>query len=160
MALGSDGGPGKRVFVARERELTALRGAWESAQHNHGRVVAIEGEPGIGKSALADVFSGELAGAGHRVLRVQAIESGPPVPWGMLEAIVARLPGVSAADRVMALDPQALPTVVSATLTGYLRSGYLWSGGPRPGGPRSGGSLAIVVDDAQWADEQSLAALM
>ena len=150
MALGSDGGPGKRVFVARERELTALRGAWESARRGHGRVVAIEGEPGIGKSALADVFSGELAGAGHRVLRVQAIESGPPAPWGVLEAIVARLPGVSAADRAMALDPQALPTVVSATLTGYLRSGHL----------RSGDGLTVVVDDAQWADEQSLAALM
>ena len=150
MALGSDGGPGKRVFVARERELTALRGAWESARRGHGRVVAIEGEPGIGKSALADVFSGELAGAGHRVLRVQAIESGPPAPWGVLEAIVARLPGVSAADRAMSLDPQALPTVVSATLTGYLRSGHL----------RSGDGLTVVVDDAQWADEQSLAALM
>ena len=99
MALGSDGGPGKRVFVARERELTALRGAWESARRGHGRVVAIEGEPGIGKSAPADIFSGELAEAGHRILRVQAIESGPPVPWGVLEAIIARLPGVSAADR-------------------------------------------------------------
>ena len=99
MALGSDGGAAKRVFVARERELAALRGAWESARRGNGRVVAIEGEPGIGKSAPADIFSGELAEAGHRILRVQAIESGPPVPWGVLEAIIARLPGVSAADR-------------------------------------------------------------
>ena len=78
MALGSDGGAAKRVFVARERELAALRGAWESARRGNGRVVAIEGEPGIGKSAPADIFSGELAEAGHRILRVQAIESGPP----------------------------------------------------------------------------------
>ena len=150
MALGSDSGPAKRVFVARERELGVLRTAWESARGGAGCVVAIEGEPGIGKSALADAFLAEFpAGTGQPVIRVQAIGGDPPVPWGVLGEIFGQLPGVSAADRAMALDPQALPTVVSHTLTGYLRSG-----------DRSGGGLAILIDDAQWADEQSLAALM
>ncbi len=151
MAIGSDSGPAERIFVARERELGVLRDAWESARGGSGRVVAIEGEPGIGKSALAEAFFGEVAeaaataGAGRPVIRVQAADSDPPIPWRLLEEIFAQLPGASAADRAMVPNPQALPTAVSETLTEYLRSA---------------GSLVIFVDDAQWADEQSLAVLM
>jgi len=147
MALGSDSGPAKRVFVARERELDVLRRAWDSARRGAGRVVAIEGEPGIGKSALADAFftAAFFTAGGMPAIRVQAIDRDPPVPWRVLGEILAQLPGVSTADRAMAIDPQALPAVVGETLTRYLRS-------------RDG--LVIFVDDAQWADEQSLAALL
>jgi DNA-binding CsgD family transcriptional regulator/tetratricopeptide (TPR) repeat protein len=142
MADGPDSGLPRKVFVARERELSVLRAAWESAYRGDGRVVAIEGEPGIGKSALAEAFFAEVT---RPVIRVRATDGDPPVPWGVLADIFASLPGVSAADRTMARSPQALPTAVRETLTGYLRSG---------------GTLAIFLDDAQWADEQSLTVLL
>jgi DNA-binding CsgD family transcriptional regulator len=142
MADSPDTGLPGKVFVARERELGALRAAWESAFRGDGRVVAIEGEPGIGKSALAEAFFAEVT---RPVIRVRAIDGDPPAPWGVLAEIFAQLPGASVADRAMVRSPQALPTAVRETLTGYLRSGDI---------------LAIFLDDAQWADEQSLAVLM
>jgi DNA-binding CsgD family transcriptional regulator len=142
MADGPDSGLTERVFVARERELGVLRAAWESAYRGGGRVVAIEGEPGIGKSALGEAFFAEVT---RPIIRVRAVERDPPVPWGVLAEIFAQLPGVSLADRTRVPNPQALPTAVRETLTGYLRSGN---------------NLAVFLDDAQWADEQSLAVLM
>jgi len=133
---------GRKEFVGREQELAVLRAAWDSARGGAGRLVAIEGEPGIGKTALVRAF---LAEVDEPVIKVRGIEGGPPVPWGVFEKILAELPQVSAADRAMELNPQADATIVGETLAEYLHSG--------PG-------IVIVVDDAQWADEQSLAALM
>ncbi len=50
-------------FVGRERELDTLRRAWQSARDVEARAVAvvIEGESGIGKSALVRQFLDELA---------------------------------------------------------------------------------------------------
>jgi RNA polymerase sigma factor (sigma-70 family) len=133
---------GKKEFVGRENELAVLRAAWESARAGAGGMVALEGEPGIGKTALMAAF---LAGVGDPVIRVHGIDGDPPVPWGVFGEILAELPLASAADRTLELNPQAQPTIVGETLAGYLHSG-----------PR----LVIAVDDAHQADEQSLAALM
>jgi DNA-binding CsgD family transcriptional regulator len=132
----------KQSFVARERELGVLRAAWRSARGGSSRVVAIEGESGVGKTALAEAF---LAEAGEPVIRVGGTAGDPPVPWGVLTDIFWQLPGVARADFGMELNPQALPTAVRETLAGYLRSCD---------------PLVIFLDDAQWADVQSLAVLM
>jgi hypothetical protein len=94
------------------------------------------------KTALAEGFLAEIA---EPVIRVHGTAGDPPVPWGVLAEIFGQLPSVSATDRAMALNPQALPTAVRETLAGYLRFGD---------------RLVIFLDDAQWADEQSLAVLM
>jgi len=131
-----------QTFVARERELGILRGAWRSARDGSGRVVAIEGESGVGKTTLAEVFLAEVA---EPVIRVRGTAGDPPVPWGVLADTFRQLPGVRAADIGMTLNPQALPTAVRETLAGYLGSGD---------------RHVIFIDDAQWADGQSLAVLM
>src|SRR5262249_57359562 len=39
-------------FAGRKTEIEALRGAWEQARPGHGQMVAVVGEPGVGKSRL------------------------------------------------------------------------------------------------------------
>jgi DNA-binding NtrC family response regulator/tetratricopeptide (TPR) repeat protein len=51
--LGGDPGP----FVGRERELAALESRWREAREGRGELVAVAGEPGIGKSRLLFEFA-------------------------------------------------------------------------------------------------------
>ena len=46
--------PAGRVFVGRQAELAALRGGLDRAMAGRGGVCLVAGEPGIGKSELAD----------------------------------------------------------------------------------------------------------
>jgi DNA-binding winged helix-turn-helix (wHTH) protein len=49
-------------IVGRDNELAALRRAFELARQGPGRMIAITGEPGIGKSTVVDLFLEEIAG--------------------------------------------------------------------------------------------------
>jgi DNA-binding CsgD family transcriptional regulator len=125
------------LSVIREREHRVLREAWDLVRGGSGRVVGIEGEPGIGKTVLVRDF---LAGVSEPVIRVHGIADDPPDPWGVLGEIFTQLPGYQ-----RQVDPEDLVSAVRDTLAGYLRSGR---------------RLAVFLDDAQWADRQSLAALL
>jgi DNA-binding CsgD family transcriptional regulator len=152
---GSSRRPGRNVFVGRENEVAALRAAWRSARNGSARVVAVEGDPGIGKTALIDVL---LAGSTAPVIRVTGVQADSLTPWTVLDEIMARLPatrptspqGIPVAALVPRLkrqprrDPQASPGFVGQGLTEALQVG---------------GQLALLVDDAQWADRASMAAL-
>src|SRR5215472_10100632 len=128
-------------FAGRADEMAQLVEAWELARAGSGRVFVIEGDAGIGKTALID----ELASAVESpVIRVNGIEAEPRVPWGVLEDIAAQLPGAGPADGVRTLDPQGSPMLVGQRLAGQLQSV---------------GAAIVVVDDAQWADELSMEAL-
>ena len=48
-----DSRPDDGAFVGREQEITALRSALDSAIAGQGRIVMLAGEPGIGKTRLA-----------------------------------------------------------------------------------------------------------
>ena len=52
------------LFVGRGAQLEALRARWHEARAGHARIVLVEGESGIGKSALLRRFCGELSAAG------------------------------------------------------------------------------------------------
>jgi tetratricopeptide (TPR) repeat protein len=52
--------------VGRRDERVALRRAFTRARDGHSAVVAVTGEPGIGKSSLTDDFLAELAASGER----------------------------------------------------------------------------------------------
>src|SRR6266568_490690 len=58
-------------FVGRDREIDQLREALERAQAGRGQVVAVVGEPGVGKSRLYWEFTHS-----HRLLGWRALESG------------------------------------------------------------------------------------
>ena len=46
------------IFVGREREMDQLRAALEEAMSGQGRMVMLSGEPGIGKTHIAQVLAG------------------------------------------------------------------------------------------------------
>jgi len=50
------GAPGLVRFVGRQRELEQMQRALELAQGGHGQIVAVVGEPGVGKSRLCYEF--------------------------------------------------------------------------------------------------------
>ncbi|MEV4702779.1 BTAD domain-containing putative transcriptional regulator [Actinoplanes sp. NPDC049316] len=72
-----------RVFVGRQDELALLEAAAGRAAGGDEPVVAlISGEPGAGKSALAETLAGRLAGQGWVVLWGRGPEDdGVPVAW-------------------------------------------------------------------------------
>ena len=92
-------------FVGREREIAELRAGLEDAKGGRGRLFLTAGEPGMGKTRLADEFSTAARELGARVLWGRCWERGgaPPYwPWvqviracirGMDEQAIASLAG-------------------------------------------------------------------
>ena len=56
-------------LVGRDEELALLQRRWEQAKSGEGCVVVVSGEPGIGKSRLAQTLVERLAGEPHTQLR-------------------------------------------------------------------------------------------
>src|SRR5947209_1885171 len=70
------------VIFGRGRQLAMLHAALEDALAGHGRLVLISGEPGIGKSALAEALVTEAMARGARVSWARAPETaGAPPYW-------------------------------------------------------------------------------
>src|SRR2546426_5643360 len=63
-------------FVGRERELAALHEALQRVRGGHGQVVAIVGEPGVGKSRLYWEFIRSVELAHALVLETRAVSYG------------------------------------------------------------------------------------
>ncbi len=75
-------------LVGRERELGELRDALETSRSGSGRTVLIGGEPGIGKSRLADELASIATAEGQLVLWGRAWEdAGAPAYWPWVQAL-------------------------------------------------------------------------
>ncbi len=78
------------MLLGRERERLAIENALASARSGASAVIALVGEPGIGKTALLDhaaraAGTGDGTGStGMRLLRARGIESEAHVPFGSL----------------------------------------------------------------------------
>jgi len=69
--------PGRRtrVLAGRDREVGALRVAWDRAAAGHSGLVMITGEAGIGKTALAQDLAADAEQDGATVLRTRCYEA-------------------------------------------------------------------------------------
>jgi class 3 adenylate cyclase/tetratricopeptide (TPR) repeat protein len=63
-------------FVGREAEMQQLRAAVEGTRHGHGEVVAVVGEPGVGKSRLFHELIQSPGAVGCRILHASAASYG------------------------------------------------------------------------------------
>jgi eukaryotic-like serine/threonine-protein kinase len=87
-ATGVAVGQGVGAFVGREREMELLLAGLRDAVSGRGRLVLIGGEPGIGKTRLADEFSVLAAGDGASVLWGRCWEAGgAPAYWPWTQSI-------------------------------------------------------------------------
>jgi predicted ATPase len=89
---GAAGRPGGWAFVGRDREMAELAAGLEDALGGRGRLFLIAGEPGIGKSAVAERLAGRADVRGARVVWGRCWEGGgaPPYwPWAQIVRTLA-----------------------------------------------------------------------
>jgi class 3 adenylate cyclase/predicted ATPase len=68
-------------LIGREAELAILHGAFEKAKTGHGQIVAVSGDPGIGKSRLVNSFLHQLDRGSCRVFSFQCSSYHHSSPW-------------------------------------------------------------------------------
>ncbi|MEV4132958.1 BTAD domain-containing putative transcriptional regulator [Dactylosporangium sp. NPDC049742] len=133
----------RELFAGRRQELAALRQAGERARAGHTTTVVVRGEAGIGKTRLVEEAF-EQAKWG----RCPAAPGAPAYwPWAQV------LGGLPAVDAAM----EAGRFAFGLDLAGRLRElAANPAGGRREG---TGDPAVVVLDDAHWADPDSLVVL-
>jgi len=140
---------GVGLFVGRREELGLLHAKLEEARGGHPRLVLVEGASGMGKTALLERFLADASGV--RVLRAGGEQHKHLLGYGVVEQLV-RAAGVPPAERRVspgrdsAQTPE--PFAVGAQLVDLVS------------GLQGRGAVALVIDDAQWADRPSLLAVL
>ena len=138
----------KEGFFGRRSELRALEACVAEVEAGRPRLVVVEGAAGIGKTALVAALLPVLAG--WRRLTVTGDEAEARLPYGLLARLLSGADAGWAAGTVGVgtVGPdEADPFVVGAQLLQTL------------GDMEVSGPVAVIVDDAPWADPASLRAL-
>jgi predicted ATPase len=103
---------GSGQFVGREAQLAALDGALAEAQAGRGSLFLIGGEPGIGKSRLADTFARSARDSGAEILWGKCWEgAGAPAYWPWIQALRAHIRNTERADLAAQLGKAAADVV-------------------------------------------------
>jgi DNA-binding CsgD family transcriptional regulator len=159
-------------LVGREREQAVLRAALESALAGERRVVLLSGEPGIGKTRLAEELAAGAPARGVRAFWGHCFEwAGTPAYWPWIE-VLRELAETTEADESRAQLGQGAPLIarivpeIAARLPGLppvpemnpeqarfrlfdAVTRYLTqAAADRP--------LLIILEDLHWADPASL----
>jgi DNA-binding CsgD family transcriptional regulator len=133
------------LFVGREAEIAQVTEVVTRVKAGQPWLVAIEGDSGVGKTALARRC---LAQTELRVLPARADQAETDLEFGLV-------------DQLLRAAGSASPPVLSADGTGPAASSF--AVGARllevVGGQHAQGAIAILVDDLQWADSRSVEAL-
>jgi DNA-binding winged helix-turn-helix (wHTH) protein len=168
------GRPAQSTLVGRVGALEALRETWQRALSGERQIVFITGEPGIGKTALAEEFRRQVA-IGEPSIRIahgQCIEGyGSKEAYGpMLDALGQLCRGPQAEPMVQILSAEAptwlaqLPALLTREHREMLQREIL--GATRERMVREIGdalasitaqiALLLVFEDLQWVDDSTV----
>jgi len=139
-------------FVGRVEELSTIRQAWNRAARGEGNTVTINGEPGIGKTRLADQALRRIAIQGGKVWSVACRSFSQRLPYSVIAELcktndvpagIHELPSMSpsSTDDLDATSPDERRHRLVESITDSI----IAASDKQP--------LAIFVDDAQWADD-------
>jgi DNA-binding CsgD family transcriptional regulator len=147
------------VLVGRDREERLLDHLLDGARGGRSSVLALVGEVGMGKSVLLDRAAAAAAAAGMRVLRARGIQSEAQIPFAGLFELLR--PALGHLDRIPPPQREALEGALALRTP---RAGDRFAVGAATLSLLAAYSdeapLLVLVDDAQWMDGSSAAALM
>jgi DNA-binding CsgD family transcriptional regulator len=163
--------PASRPLFGREGELAVLIRALDDSERGRARIVWIAGEPGIGKTRLAEELGTMAATRGATVAWARCVdaETAPPYwPWAegiraLLQTVSLKelhLP-VSCLERISALAPDLIPraaTVLRAAALTTASDRYQLFDAVRTLLQRASSRalVVLVLDDLHQADASSL----
>ncbi len=155
-------------LIGREKEWTALAQAWKGVSRGDGRIVLLEGEPGVGKSRLAEEFLRWIVANGGSALRGHGYDARTGLPYEPVVEVLREAldtPGLAGTapewlTEVTRLLPelrQRFPSLPEPTTPADSAEGWrLFEGvaqlmlslaAERP--------VVVSVDDLQWCDGDS-----
>lgn len=151
-------------LLEREPEAGCLRAAIEDAARGRGRAVFVAGGAGLGKSSLLELARDQCREVELRAFSACAEELETTLPWSLAQQLlVPALARESASSRRQLLSGAATPAArvlkARSTSAGAQGGGELlllvhalfWV----IAGIAERSPLALIVDDAHWADEPS-----
>jgi class 3 adenylate cyclase len=125
-------------FIGRDAELRQLAAALERAGGGHGQVVALVGEPGVGKSRLAWELARSHRSRGWLVLQSSAVSYGKSAPFLPVVELLRTYFGIEDGDDARRLREKITGRLL--TLDEALR----------PALPALHALFDLPVDDAEW----------
>lgn len=137
------------LFVGRRDEIRQLNEAAGQARQARPSVVQVLGSAGMGKTSLLREWLADSAMQDFIVLRATADPSERDLAFGVIEQLLLRVP--AGLRQRLSVPPEsqagAVPSAVGARLLAVV------------GAIEATGPVALVIDDAHWADLPSLQAL-
>ena len=159
-------------FIGRQHELAVLAAALDDALSGRGQMVMLAGEPGIGKTRLAQELASRAESLGAQVMWGWCYEhAGAPPFWPYVQPIRTYAEAVDAAtlSSLMGLGGPAIAEIVPELRAKLPDLGQLIAAEPEQARFRLFDSvttflknlaqsqpLLFIVDDLHWADTSSL----
>src|SRR4051812_42755810 len=152
--------PSSGALLERDDELSELDRLVEDACAHRGRLVLIEGAPGIGKTRLLESVRARARGSQMTVLGARASELDRDFPFGMLRQLYGSLVASAGDERrarllagaagpagaLVAGEPEQAADPLTLFHALYWLTANLAEEAP----------VALVLDDLHWADANSL----
>jgi DNA-binding CsgD family transcriptional regulator len=130
------------VFVGRLAELALVAEVLTRVEAGEPWLVAVEGDPGVGKTTLARRFLAQASGL--KVLSARADQAETDLDFGIIDQLFRAAGDAVPTDGA---GPAASSFAAGARLLEVV------------GGQQATGAVAVVIDDLQWADRRSVEAL-